>query len=153
MTTPQNVPAALASSSEVAWLALLTITAEGLPPLRVVNNSEAIVSRGMTFEPYPFSVQLPSDDDQAPTVTLTISNLDYAIVEFVRGQAVAPSVVVELVTSAYPDLVEKSLAFLKLMSVTYDALTLTGRLDVDDFISQRFPSEGYVPSLFPGLFR
>lgn len=154
MTQPENVPAALASSSNVAWLVLLTITAAGLPPLYVVNNSEQITSRGNVFEPYPFAVTLPSDDsEQMPTVTLTISNLDASIIDFVRGQRDAPTVAIELVTSAYPDIVEKSLTFLKLVAVTYDAMTLQGRLDVDDFLTQRFPAEAYVPPLFPGLFR
>lgn len=151
---PQNVPAALASSSEVAWLALLTVTATGYPPLYVVNNAEPVVSRGITFEPYPFTLELPADDSEsAPTVTLVISNLDAAIIEFVRGQAVPPSVAIELVTSAFPDVVEKSLTFLKLVNVSYDAMVVNARLDVEDFLSQRFPAEAYVPALYPALFR
>ena len=154
MVQPVNVPPALASSSEVAWLCLLTITAPGLAPLYVVNNSEAVVSRGITFEPYPFAVTLPQDDsDTLPTVRLTISNIDRSIIEFVRSQPEAPAIAIELVTSAYPDLVEKSLTFLKLTSVTYNALTVDGNLDVDNFLTQRFPSESYVPPLFPGMFR
>lgn len=149
-----NTPNALASSTPVAWLALLTISAPGSPPLYVVNNAEAIVSRGITFEPYPFQVTLPMDDsDTLPQVTLAISNLDSAIIEFIRRLIDPPSIAIELVTSAYPDLVEKSLTFLKLVSVDYDVLTINGRLDVDDFLTQRFPAEGYVPPLFPGLFR
>jgi hypothetical protein len=153
---PQNVPAALSSSSPVAWLFLLHIWRSGdeVNALHVVNNSEPVVSRGTTFEPYPFTVELPADDSEsAPSVTLVISNLDAAIVEFIRGQAVAPNIWIELVTSAYPDVVEKALTFLRLVSVTYDAMVITGRLDVDDFLSQRFPAESYVPSLFPALFR
>lgn len=153
--TPQNVPAALASSSPVAWLCLLAIwTGTGDDVLRVVNNSEPIVSRGFVFEPYPFTVELPTDDSESmPSVTLVISNLDAAIVEFIRGQATAPTIWIELVTSQFPDVVEKSLTFLRLVNVTYDAMVVSGRLDVDDFLSQRFPGEGYVPSLFPALFR
>jgi hypothetical protein len=151
---PANVPAALASYSDVAWLALLTITAPGETPLYVVNNSEPIVSRGITFAPYPFTVQLPQDDtDSLPSVTLTIANLDAAIIEFVRQSIDPPTIVIELVTSQYPDVVEKSLSFLKLASVSYDAMQLTGTLNVDNFLTQRFPGEGYVPSLYPGLFR
>lgn len=150
---PQNVPAALASSSNVAWLALLTITAAGLPPLYVVNNSEPVISRGITFAPYPFSITLPIDDsEQLPSVTLVISNLDNAIINFVRGQAIAPSIVIEVVTNQYPDTVERALNFLKLVSVSYDAMNLTGTLNVDDFLTQSFPAESYVPPLFPGLF-
>jgi Domain of unknown function (DUF1833) len=153
MVQPQNVPAALASSSDVAWLALLTIAAAGEPPLYVVNNSVPIVSRGIVFNPYPFTITLPVDDSETlPSAVLTISNLDGAIIEFVRGQLVAPTIVVEIVTSAYPDVVEKSLAFLKLVSVSYDAMQLTGTLNVDDFLTQGFPAESYVPPQFPGLF-
>lgn len=154
MVQPVNVPAALASSSDVAWLCLLTITAQDLPPLYVVNNSEPVVSRGITFAPYHFEVTLPTDDsDRLPQVSLVISNVDRAIVEFIRGQQVAPGIAIELVTSAYPDVVEKSLTFLKLTSVTYDAMTVQGSLDVDNFLTQKFPAEAYVPPLFPGLFR
>lgn len=151
---PQNVSPALASSSDVAWLCLLTITADGEDPLYVVNNSEEVVSRGITFEPYPFTVTLPPDDSETlPTVSLSISNIDRSIVEFLRAQLMPPSIAIELVTSAYPDVVEKSLTFLKLTSVTYDAITVSGTLAVDNFLTQKFPDESYVPPLFPGMFR
>ena len=149
-----NVPPALASSSDVAWLCLLTITAEGAPPLYVVNNSEPVLSRGITFDPYPFEVLLPQDDSESlPQVRLSISNIDRAIIEALRAQAEAPGIAIELVTSADPDTVEKSLTFLKLAQVTFDALVIEGTLDVDDFLSQRFPAENYIPTRFPGLFR
>jgi hypothetical protein len=153
---PQNVPAALASSSDVAWLCLLQLWTkpDGSDKLYVVNNSEPVVSRGVTFEPFPFSVLLPADDsDSLPQVTLTLSNVDQRLTEYVRGLPVAPYVVVELVTSSYPDVIEKSLSFLKLVSVTYDAMTITGKLDVDNFLAQKFPAESYTPPQFPALFR
>ena len=151
---PQNVPPALASSASVAWLCLLTITASGAPPLYVVNNSEPVISRGVTYAPYPFSLQLPADDSETlPTVSLVISNVDRSIIEFVRSQQFAPAIVVELVTSLYPDIVEKALDFLTLTAISYDALSLTGTLSVDNFLGQKFPAEGYIPTLFPGLFR
>ncbi len=154
MVQAVNVPAALASSSDVAWLCLLTITAQGLPPLYVVNNSVPVVSRGIQYEPYPFQVTLPADDSESlPQVQLVLSNVDNAIIEFIRSQLVAPAIAIEIVTSAYPDIVEKSLTFLKLVSVTYDAMTIQGRLDVDNFLAQKFPAESYVPPQFPGLFR
>jgi hypothetical protein len=151
---PANVAAALATSSGVAWLCLLTITAAGQPPLRVVNNSVSITSRGNVYEPYPFAVVLPQDDSESlPQVKLEISNIDRAITEYVRAQLLPPAIEVELVTSAYPDTVEKSLSFLKLTSVTYDAMVLSGTLHVDNFLGQRFPAEAYTPAQFPGLFR
>lgn len=153
MATIQNIRAALASSSNVAWLPLLTITAPS-GTLRVVANSVAITSRGNVYEPYPFEVTLPQDDSESlPRVALSLSNLDAAIVEFIRESLEPPKIAVELVTSSDPDNVEVSLNFLKLGSVSYDALVVTGQLDVDNFLTQKFPGEAYVPPLFPGLFR
>lgn len=151
----QNIPAALASSIDAAWLCLLTITdASGGDPLRVVDNTVAVVSRGNTFEPYPFQVMLPADDsEQLPKVTLNISNLDAAIVEYIRESILAPKIAVELVTSQYPDQVEVSLTFLTLTGVTYDAMTVSGQLDVDTFLTGKFPAEAYTPVQFPALFR
>jgi Domain of unknown function (DUF1833) len=155
MVQPVNTPEALASSSNVAWLCLLTIwTGDGSDAVHVVNNSEAITSRGIEYAPFPFNVTLPADDSETlPQVSLVLSNVDNAIIQFVRGQLVAPNIALELVTSAYPDIVEKSFTFLKLVSVTYDAMTIQGRLDVDNFLAQKFPAESYVPPQFPGLFR
>ena len=155
MVQPVNAPEALASSSNVAWLCLLKIwTGDGTDAIYVVNNSQPITSRGIVYAPFPFNVTLPMDDSQSlPTLQLVLSNVDAAIIKFIRGQLVAPNLMLELVTSAYPDVVEKSFAFLKLVSVTYDAMTIQGRLDVDNFIAQKFPAESYVPPQFPGLFR
>lgn len=152
--TVHNIRAALESSSNVAWLALLTITDASGHTLRVVNNSVAVVSRGNTFEPYPFDVTLPQDDsEQLPSVSLVISNLDAAIIEYVRESIEPPGIAIELVTSQYPDQVEVSLTFLRLGSVTYDAMTVSGQLAVDNFLTQKFPAEAYDPVAFPALFR
>lgn len=149
-----NIPSTNASATDVAWLFLLTLTLPGLTALRVCNNNEPFVSRGQTFEPFPFRVTLPSDDsDQLPKVKLEIANVSGEIIEFIRTSRIAPTVVVELVTSAYPDIVEKQLSFLKLTSVTYDAMTVEGSLDMDNFLTQKFPSEGYTPVPFPALYR
>ena len=152
--TAQNTAHAFASSSPVAWLFLLTITQAGEEPLRVVNNNETIVSRGMAYAPFPFTVVLPPDDSESlPKVQLTLQNVDTSIIEYIRSQLTPPSITIELVTTAYPDQVEVGLNFLKLTSVTYDAIQIQGSLDVDNFLAQRFPAEAYMPPQFPGLFR
>lgn len=149
-----NVPSVNASATEVAWLFLLTLTMPGLAPLRVCNNNQVFVSRGVAYEPFPFRITLPSDDsDSLPKVSLEIANVSGEIIDFIRTSQDPPTIVVELVTSAYPDIVEKQLNFLKLTSVTYDAMVVTGSLDMDNFLSQKFPSEGYTPVPFPAIFR
>lgn len=154
MVQSVNMPSVNASSTEVAWLFLLTMTMPGLDPLLVCNNNEPFVSRGQTFQPFPFKVTLPSDDsDSLPKVTLEIANVSGEIIEFIRTSKFPPAITVELVTSAYPDVVEKQLSFLKLTSVTYDAMVVSGSLDMDNFLTQKFPAEGYTPIPFPAIFR
>jgi hypothetical protein len=141
-------------SSPVAWFYLLTIKTTNNPDLCLVNNNEPIISNGIEYKPFPFSLNLPSDTgDRLPTVNLTISNISNEIIESIRNQPTAPVLTIELVSSAYPDIVEKRLDFLKLRSVSYDAMTVTGNLEVINTMSSVFPSETYDPVHYPGMYR
>ena len=150
----QNTRAIQATSSPVAWLFLLTIMAKDKPPLYLVNNNEPIVSQGIEYLPFPFQLNLPSDDGESlPKVSLKISNISNEIIEAIRSELTPPELKVELVSSAYPDIVEKRLDFLKLRSVSYDAITITGQLEVVNVMTNAFPSEVYDPVHYPGMFR
>jgi len=153
MVSTATIQAVNASSTDVAFWFLLTITPSGQSPIRFVNNNIDVTSRGDKFTAYPFSLRLPTDDgEKVPTVTLTIDNVDRAIVESIRGQLYPPSVKIEVVTSTYPDIVEKTIDFLALRSVDYDSLTITGTLEARGILNQRFPKESYTASIFPGIF-
>jgi len=153
MVTQANIVHLQETSSAIAWLFLLEITTPGNPPLRLVNNLEPIVSRGNTYEPFPFKLVLPAQQEgQLPTVTIEIDNIAGEIIDAVRGFAEPPSFKVELISTAYPDIPEKVLDFLKLKSVSYDAMVLTGTLDVRNVMTAKFPSEEYDPVSYPALF-
>jgi hypothetical protein len=141
-----------AISSPVAWLALLTFTLPGQEPLRVVNNTEDVVSRGNTFLSSGFEFILPNDDGESlPQVKLTIPNADRNIIEWIRGFPTAPTLMLEIVLSNAPDVVERSIDWMRLASVNYDALQITGTLVVENVLSAGYPSESYSPTRFPGL--
>lgn len=149
----QNTPHALESTSEVAWFVLLTITPVGNPVIRFVNNTEKVISRGQEFIPYPFDIVLPQDDGETlPRVTIRIDNLSGEILTAIRKQEQAPAVKLEVVTSAYPDIVEKSLDFLSLRSVSYDSLVVEGSLEVTNILNMKFPKSRYLAVEFPALF-
>lgn len=144
--------AANAISSPVAWLVLLTFTLPNKDPLRVVNNTLDVVSRGNTFQACGFEIILPSDDGEAiPNVKLTIPNADREIVEWIRGFPTAPTLMMEIVLSNQPDIVERSIDWMRLSNVTYDAIQITGTLAVENVLSAGFPGEKYSPVRFPGL--
>lgn len=152
MLSPSGNVAANAISSDVAWLTLLTFSIPGEDPLRVVNNTENVISRGKTFLPCGFEIILPADDGEAvPLVKLTIPNADRSITEWIRGFEIAPNLMMEIVLSNRPDVVERSIDWMRLVDVTYDALQITGTLAVENVLSAGFPCENYSPTHFPGL--
>lgn len=150
----ENIQEIQRLSSPVAWLYLLTIKTPNNPDLCLVNNNEPIVSNGIKYEPFPFALSLPSDTgDRLPSVNLVISNISPEIIESLRSQLTPPVLKIELVSSAYPDIVEKRLDFLKLRSVSYDAINVTGSLEVINTMSSAYPCEKYDPIHYPGMYR
>jgi hypothetical protein len=151
--TPGATPLVQATSSEIVFLSLLTFSLPGKTPLRVVNNSVDVVSRGNTFTAFPFSITLPNDDsEKLPTVSLQISNLSGEIMDFVRSLPQAPQLLLEIITNVDLNVVEKSVGFLKMEQISYDALNITGALTVENILSRRFPAGDYSPVEFPALF-
>lgn len=153
---PNTIPYAQSSSSDVVFLALLTFTIPDrpdIPPLRVVNNTVNIVSRGLTFQAYPFNLTMPDDQpDKIPTVSIEISNIDRALMIWLRGFPVAPQLMVEVITNVNYDVVERSIGYLKLEYIDYDALSIKGTLSLDNGLARRFPGDDYDPVQFPGLY-
>lgn len=120
----------------------------------MVNNNEEVVSRGKTYLPYPFRMQLPDDTgDKLPVVKLQIDNISGEIIKAIREFTEPPKIKVEMITNLYPDTVEKSLDSLQLRTVNYDSITIQGDLSVVNVLSVKFPSEEYSPVRFPALFR
>jgi len=153
MVTQANIVHLQETSSEVAWLYLLEITPPAGPVLRLVNNIEPITSRGNVYQPYPFRLVLPDQQEgQLPKVKIEIDVIAGEIIEAVRGFAEPPSFKVELISTAYPDIPEKTLDFLKLRAVTYDAMILQADMEVVNILSAKFPFEEYDPVSYPALF-
>ena len=156
-TRPATVPYAQSSSSEIVFLALLTFTIPGQPavtPLRVVNNTLNVISRGLEYEAYPFDIILPEDEiDKLPAVKLSIDNVDRRIMAWLRGFSIAPQMLLEVITNVNFDVVERSVGFLTLTTVDYDAFKITATLNVDNVLARKYPPDTYDPVQFPGLFR
>ncbi len=118
------------SSTSEVFLALATVfDATGGDPFRFVNNNEEVVSRGQTYVPYPFSIELPIDDgEQIGQASLTIDNVDLAITRYLRATLEPPQFLFEIVLSSSPNIVERSVGYLTLSDVTYDSTSITGTL-------------------------
>lgn len=143
-----------AQETDDAFLILLTISHASLPvPIRVTSDAATTVSRGESFVSFPFTLSLPDDDEgRSPRARLVIDNVDRQIVQAVRTLTSAPTVQIEIVRSAEPDVVEAAFADFRLYNVNYDSHVVEGDLTLENFTAEPFPAAVFSPSLFPGMF-
>ena len=143
-----------AEATEQVFLLLLNIDHEDLAePIRVVNNTEDITSRGDLYAAYPFEIALPGEDPESVArVSLRIDNVDRQIVQSLRAVQAPLAVALEVVLAASADTVEAGPFNMTLVSAEYDAFVVTGELAFEDVLNEPFPGHSYIPSEYPGLF-
>ena len=137
-----------------AYLFLLRIESEQLfDTLYLVNNNEPIVSRNREYEPFPFEVVLPPDDGQKPqSLKLITFNVHPEFIDLIRQAVEPPQVMLEMVTTADLDHVEKRVDFMSVASVSYDALSITFDLASSSVFTRATLRGKYTQSEFPALF-
>lgn len=148
------ISALYAQETGEVFVVLLTISHEALTqPIYVCSDAVNTVSRGITFISFPFELQLPDSTGEGPSVArLTIDNVSEEIESNLRKITSPPSVTIEIVRAAEPDLVETSFPGFILANVKADAAQVQADLVMEDLSIEPFPSDNFVPSLFPGLF-
>lgn len=140
-----------------AWLVLLTLDHPDLAsPLRVTSDGVDTISRGDTFQQFPFSLALPHDAaNELPAARLEIDNVDRQIVEALRsvaGGADGPTVLIEIVRGAAPDTLEAAWPDFRLAVAPHDELTVAGELTLDLLAREPYPADSYTPATAPGVF-
>lgn len=151
--TPAAVAALLAQNSDEVWLVLLTISHPQMSTVRVVNNTESIVSRGDAYEAFPFEIALPSDvADRLSAVQLRISNVDRRFVEAVRSLPTMPRVKLEVIAASRPDDVEVGPFEFEMSTANYDVDRIEATLTYEPVMHLAFPVGTFNPQQFPGLF-
>jgi hypothetical protein len=145
-----------AETGEV-FLLLLTIAHRLLvPPIRFVNNTTDITSRGNAYKGCPFQITLPDerDDQVSASMQIQIDNVDRKIMEGIRLLPIGepPTVTAELILASSPDLVEQDFPDFTMRKVEYDVLVVTGTLMVEDMLNEKYPQFEFTPRWFPALF-
>jgi hypothetical protein len=137
-----------------AFIILLTLSDAALAaPICVTSDAVTTISNGVSFMPFPFDLVLPNDmDSKSYRAKLVIDNIDRSIVQAVRSLTTAPSVLIQIVRAATPDVIEAQFVDFNLTNVSYDAYRVQGDLTVEDFTAEPFPAAIFSPGLFPGLF-
>lgn len=120
---------------------------------RLTDNSQDVVSRGNTFMAYPFALELPADENGQPSrARLSIDNVSRQIIDDLRSLPDPLQLLIEIVFLSDPDTVEVSYQDFVLRDVSYDALTISGTLTLEDFTSEPFPKDIMSAVSFPGQF-
>lgn len=149
------VQAALAPETGEVFLMLVTFYHESFDkPIRLVNNLEDIVSRGDNYVAFPFDLAMPPDDGETlPVVQITAQNATIELIDELRSIQSQMALRIELILASSPDYVEALIDDMRVASIQYDKQTIQMTCTVDDLLNTSFPSERYLPSNFPGLFK
>lgn len=154
MPSTKLTQALLAQETAEAILVLVTIDhADLAAPIRVTSDSVDTTSNGDTYQPFPFSIDLPAESDEAPpTVRLRVDNVGREMVDAVRSISSAAEVTVQVVLATTPDTVEAGPYTFTLADVQYDAFVVEGVLTYEPVLSESYPGRTMTPNLLPGLF-
>lgn len=111
------------------------------------------VSNGDEFVYFPFQIELPLDAaDELSQTRLRIDNIDGSIIDAIRALRQPPSVLLQIVLSSTPDIVEAEFD-MQLLDIDYDAIEIVGTLGWENILTEPYPGESVTPKFFPGLFR
>ena len=142
-----------AQESDVPFLMLVTLTHPSFPTIRLVNNSEDMVSNGETFTAFPMRIRLPMDDGESTReVSIEFDNVSLTLIDELRTVTSPIDVKIDMILSSNPDDIQISLDELKMRNVTYNKQIVSARLYLDSFLNVELTSERYSPKLYPGLF-
>jgi len=135
------------------FLALFTLSHPTFDTIYLVNNTEDIVSNGITFQAFPVNLVFPVDDGETVReVLLTLDNVSQLLIDELRSVTDYINVNINMVLASNPDNTEVELGELRIKTIEYNALRITARLYMDDLLNTELPNEKYTPSLYPGLF-
>lgn len=137
------------------FLHLLEIDhADLVAPIRLVDNTEDVVSNGNTYTAFPFAVSLPPDQEgELPRVQLVIDNVTQLLIAEVRSISSPFTVSLSVIMASDPDTVEAGPWAFEAKSAEYDVQRMTCTLAYESLLQEPFPYLLYTPGNYPGLFQ
>ena len=112
-----------------------------------------VVSGGNDFIFLPMQITLPTEEDgQAPRCSITMYDVTRYLIPIVRTITEAPRVMLQLVLSKSPNVVEIEFSDFYISNFNYNADSVTAELSMTDYDREPFPKDSFTPVSFPGLF-
>lgn len=150
------IRAFLKRENEVPIILLLKIEHDDLAsPIRLARNTvgDDIASNGNVFTAVPFEFDYITDDDNAPTATLTVQNADRAVGLALESIVTPAECTLQIVLATSPDTIEREGLHFQLRNCQWDGWQVTGELSQAYFAQEPWPKWKITPRLFPSLFR
>ena len=138
-----------------AALVLLEIHHSALSePIRVVNNTEDIISNGETYIAMGFRVTLPDDmEGKIPRATLAVDNIGRELTQWIETAAGAEGATVRLmqVMPSALNVIEWEIT-LELTNIKVDTWQVSGDLGFEDLMGKAACPMVYNKHTAPGIF-
>lgn len=152
--SPALIAQLYAQESTDPFLILITLShPDWDEPVRLVNNSVDIISRGNTYMAFPVDVVLPPDDGESlPEVTIEFDNVSLLLIGKFRTVTRDINADLDMILASLPDEVQMAISELTIESITYNLTRISARLVLDNFLNTEMTSEKYTPKNFPGIF-
>lgn len=154
--SPAMLAQLFAQESNDPFLTLMTLSHSTFAaPIRLVNNTQNIISRGETYSSFPATITLPVDDgEKARGVAIEFDNVSLELLDEIRSVNSSEQIQVklEMVLASIPNEVQMSLEELKIGAVSYNKSRIKADLIIDNFLSTELTSERYTPTVYNGLF-
>ena len=152
--SPELLAQIFSQQADDCFLTLLTIShPDILVPFRFVNNTENIISNGLTYSAFPFKITLPPDNgEDAKEAAIVLDNVSLELIQILRQITTPLDIDLKMVLGSIPDDIQMELAELKMGNIQYNSQAITGKMYQDNFMYSAMTSETYTPKNFPGLF-
>jgi hypothetical protein len=112
-----------------------------------------VISRNTNFIFVPVEITLPSEEDNtAPKCSLVIHDVTRYLTPIIRDINSPPKVLIELVLTSTPDVVEATFSGFYISNISYNADSVTCELAMTDYAVEPFPCYTFTPQYFPGIF-
>lgn len=152
-----TVASLMAAQTTDVFLVLLRIGVPDSSPMTyyyLADNTENITYAGQAYTAFPFSLQLPTDESgQITSAQVTIDNVTRNFIDDVRNNTDALKIDMYIVNASNsPVSLEASFTDFYLKQITYDEISISGTLSVEEYMTEPFPKDTISASKFPGLF-
>lgn len=123
-------------------------------PIRVVSDTQNIVSNGNTFIAYPFKFILPSDyENQLPKAKIEISNVGRDLMEWIETSAGAAGTTIRFmqIMRSRPNQIEWEIT-MSLYNVQVTPTAISGELGFENLFNKPAISIQYRPFTAAAIF-